>query len=212
MILVPRLFLVACLSLACVVLALLLPGLAPAGYAFSAHMTGHLLLVAVAAPLLAIAASGSAYTRTERLPGWLLLPLPLSLLELIVFWGWHAPVPHEAARASSLWFALEQTSFFVTGLLLWLSVLGGELERRGAGVLALLLTSMHMTLLGALLNLSPRVLHGHAMADSTAAALADQQMGGMLMLLIGGVVYLAGGLYLMRGLLTLPSKDERPCA
>lgn len=205
-------FFVTCLSLACIVLALVLPGMAPAGYAFSAHMTGHLLLVAIAAPLLAIAASGSRSKNEERLPAWLLLPLPLSLLELLVVWGWHAPVLHAAASDSVMVFALEQTSFFITGLLLWLSVLGREPERRGAGVLAMLLTSMHMTLLGALLTLSPRVLHGHAMVESSNAALADQQFGGMLMLLVGGVVYLAGGLYLMRGLLSLPSKDERPCA
>ena len=91
-------FFVTCLSLACVVLALLLPGLAPAGYAFTAHMTGHLLLVAIAAPLLAIAANGLGTRPAERLPVWLLLPLPLSLLELLVVWGWHAPVLHAAAR------------------------------------------------------------------------------------------------------------------
>jgi putative membrane protein len=51
---------------------------------------------------------------------------------------------------------------------------------------------MHMTLLGALLALAPRPLyHAHA-----SAALADQQLGGALMLTVGGVVYLGGGLVL----------------
>jgi putative membrane protein len=61
-----------------------------------------------------------------------------------------------------------------------------------AGVIALLVTSMHMTLLGALLALAPRPLyHAHA-----AAALADQHLGGALMLAIGGIVYLGGGVAL----------------
>ncbi|HSQ13233.1 MAG TPA: cytochrome c oxidase assembly protein, partial [Candidatus Deferrimicrobium sp.] len=69
-----------------------------------------------------------------------------------------------------------------------------------------LLTSMHMTLLGVLLALAPRPLFAHDTADAThalysLAALADQQLGGAIMLLVGGVAYLAGGLWLTAGLL-----------
>jgi cytochrome c oxidase assembly factor CtaG len=53
----------------------------------------------------------------------------------------------------------EQTAFLVSGLLVWISVFGGDPAQRhtriASGIAALLLTSMHMTLLGALLALAP---------------------------------------------------------
>ena len=81
-------------------------------------------------------------------------------------WTWHAPSLHAAARASSAVMALEQACFLVAGLVVWLSAFGrGRGPARAVwagGILALFLTSMHMTLLGALLALSPRPLyHAH---------------------------------------------------
>ena len=71
----------------------------------------------------------------------------------------------------------------------------------GAGVAALLLTAMHMTLLGALIALSPRPLYQHAGGLAALTPIEDQQLGGAIMLVIGGVAYLAGGLWLMVELL-----------
>jgi putative membrane protein len=65
----------------------------------------------------------------------------------------------------------------------------------------LLLTSMHMTLLGALLALSPRPLYFHIAGFSGLTPLEDQHLGGAIMLLVGGVSYLLGGLWLTVGLL-----------
>jgi putative membrane protein len=82
----------------------------------------------------------------------------------------------------------------------WLAALGGDslsiARRSAAGVVALLLTAMHMTLLGALLGLSPRPLYQHMEGFSGLSALDDQHLGGAIMLLIGGVSYLLGGLWL----------------
>lgn len=174
------------------------------GRAFFAHMIMHMGVVAVAAPLLALGIAGARRDPVRRAPG-LFAPIPASLLELIVVWGWHAPALHHAARHQTAWLLVEQGTFLLSGLLLWLSALGGDPSRRanraGAGVVALLLTSMHMTLLGALLALTPRPLYGHAHGASRLLPLADQQLGGAIMLIIGGVVYLLGGLSLMGGLL-----------
>ena len=62
--------------------------------------------------------------------------------------------------------------------------------------MALLLTSMHMTLFGALLALTPRPLYDHAGHFASPAPLEDQHLGGAIMLLVGGLSYLAGGLWL----------------
>jgi putative membrane protein len=172
---------------------------------FSAHMVTHMTVVAFAAPLLALALAGTALDPLRRLPAPL-LAVPASLVELLVVWSWHAPALHEFARRSSVGFAAEQAMFLASALAVWLCATapdrraapGNEIgagdagSTSAAGVMALLVTSMHMTLLGALLALAPRPLyHAHA-----AAALADQHLGGALMLAIGGIVYLGGGVAL----------------
>lgn len=169
---------------------------------FFAHMTMHMGVVAIASPLLALGLRQTRFDPVMVAPV-LFAPVVASMLELIVVWAWHAPGLHHFARHSALGLFLEQATFFICGLLLWLSAFGGhgpgQNSRRGAGVIALLLTSMHMTLLGALLALAPRPLYHHTGMHS--AALADQHLGGAVMLLVGGVSYLAGGLVLARGLL-----------
>jgi putative membrane protein len=172
---------------------------------FTAHKVAHLGGVAVAAPVLALGIAGLAWDPVRHMP-WVFSPVLLSALELIVVWGWHTPQLHHPARASTSLRALEQGSFLLAALLLWLSVLGGDprrrMERRATGVLALLLTSMHMTLLGALLALPPRPLYEMPGAGvSLPSALTDQHVGGALMIAVGAVVYLAGGLALTLGLL-----------
>jgi putative membrane protein len=192
-----------------------LPSLAK--QAFWAHMALHMGVVALAAPLLALSIGGGPFDPVRRVPA-LLPPVPLSILELVVVWAWHAPALHHAARHSLTGLLAEQASFLVAGLLVWLSALGGDgpqrHERLGAGIAALLLTSMHMTLLGALLALSPRPLylhHGHAPGPELTA-LADQHLGGAIMLLAGGVAYLVGGLWLttilVRGRPIPPRREE----
>jgi putative membrane protein len=179
-------------------------------HSFAAHMTVHMGLVAVAAPLIAAGIAGSRFDPSPRHPV-LLGPLPSAVVELLVVWGWHAPFMHEAARRSAAMFALEQAMFLGSGLLVWVSCLGyaasGRTGRHLLGTLGLLLTSIHMTLLGALLAFAGRPLY--AAHGAPAEALADQQLGGIVMLLVGGVSYLAGGLVLMARVLRDGSPAER---
>lgn len=196
----------ATLAAACAVLATCWMGPLPqlAQRAFFAHMAVHMLVVAAAAPLLAMSVAG---TRADPVARWphLFPPLPVSLVELVVVWAWHMPALHHAARHDGTAFVLEQTTFLLSGLLLWLAVLGGGRVHRAAqgaaGVAALLLTSMHMTLLGALLALSPRPLFAHHGSAFGLSALEDQHLGGAFMLLVGGLTYTGGGLWLMSELL-----------
>lgn len=172
--------------------------------AFFAHMTMHMGVVAVAAPLLALGVAGTSLDPVRRAPA-LFAPIPASILELAVVWAWHAPALHHLARHGAAGLVAEQGSFLLAGLAVWLSAFGGDrprsADRTGAGVVALLLTSMHMTLLGALLALAPRPLYVHAHARPILAPLDDQHLGGAIMLLVGGISYLAGGLWLTAGLL-----------
>ena len=176
-----------------------------AQHSFSAHMAMHMGVVAIAAPFLALGVAGSWLDPVRRQPA-LFPPIPLSVVELVIVWAWHAPALHHAARHSFTGFLAEQSAFLLAGVLVWISAFGGDPVRRrassGAGVTALLLTSMHMTLLGALLALTPRPLYLHAAHHaSQLTPLQDQHLGGAIMLLVGGVSYLAGGLWLAAGML-----------
>lgn len=173
--------------------------------AFFAHMTMHMGVVAVASPFIALGIAGGRFDPVRLLPA-LFSPVPVSMLELCVVWAWHAPALHHAARHQTAALVIEQGMFLLCGLLLWLSAFGGanrhdtSRSRRAGGVVGLLLTSMHMTLLGALLALAPRPLYAHAETFSYLTSLEDQQLGGTIMLIVGGISYLAGGLCLTVGL------------
>jgi putative membrane protein len=173
---------------------------------FSAHMAMHMGVVAVAAPLLTFGVAGGERDPVRRWPR-LFPPLPASVVELIAVWAWHAPGPHAWARSSICGALLEQATFLCSGLLVWLSAFGGDTQRRteraAQGGVALLLTSMHMTLLGALLALPPRPLYPahHHGGQHWLSPLEDQHLGGAIMLVIGGAVYLAGGIMLAAQLL-----------
>jgi putative membrane protein len=170
-------------------------------------MLMHMGVVAVAAPFLALGVAGGPWDPARKAPR-LFAPIQASIVELVVVWAWHAPELHHAARHGTSMLILEQGMFFSVGVFVWLSAFGGDLSSRpgrtAAGVLALLLTAMHMTLLGALLALSPRPLYAHMEGYAQLTAIDDQHLGGAIMLLIGGVAYLLGGLWLTFRLLHDP--------
>lgn len=175
-----------------------LPGMVPGS--FAAHMALHMTVVGIGVPLLA---AGIAPVIADRgfLRSQLVLPIAVSLIDFVVVWGWHAPALHHASRMNAWALAAEQASFALVSLLVWLVALASTAETRRtaamAGAMALFFTSMHMTLLGALIGLAPRPVYGEHLHHGGLPPLADQQLGGVIMLAIGGVIYLAGGLVLM---------------
>lgn len=187
-------------------LALLPAGwvMASGRFGMTGHMAGHMVAVAVAAPCLAIGIAGTRSDPAARFPA-IVNPLAMSLLELVVVWLWHLPSLRAAVAMHPAALVAEQASFLVAGLLLWSAALGsaqgGATERRLGGIAALLLTSMHMTLLGALIGLAPRPLYPAHMVAHGLSPLADQQLGGVVMLTIGAASYFIGGLAMLAGIL-----------
>lgn len=176
-----------------------LPAMVPGS--FAAHMMLHMTVVGIGVPLLA-AGIAPAVGAMGVLRSQLALPIAVSLLDFVVVWGWHAPALHHASRTSGGALVAEQASFALVSLLVWLVALAstGETRRMAAmaGAMALFFTSMHMTLLGALIGLAPRPIYGeHLHHGGGLPPLVDQQVGGVVMLAIGGIIYLAGGLVLM---------------
>lgn len=151
---------------------------------FPGHMLRHAVLVAVAPPLIVLG--------VPRLAGRMAIAaLPATVLEAVLVWAWHLPGLHLWARTSAGALVLEQASFLGAGCLVWASAMASGQRLAGAG--ALLLTSMHMTLLGALLVLASRDLY----AGGAAGELAAQQLGGIIMLAVATPAYLVGGLFLV---------------
>lgn len=183
---------------------------------FTIHMIAHMGVVAGAAPLIAIGLSGTNFDLPARLP-WF-SPILASIIELVAVWVWHIPAMRALSESSGFVAGVEQVTFLFAGVMLWLSCLGGlEKGREGrrlAGAAGLLFTSMHMTLLGALLALSPRALYGSGDVTCFGIPLSpvvDQQAGGVIMLLVGAAVYLAGGVSLLATTLNagLPEASKR---
>lgn len=179
---------------------------------FASHMVAHMGVVAIAAPLLAIGLP-DRWRPNAAMPA--ALPVLASLAELVAVWGWHAPAMRAAAEASLAVTVAEQATFLAAGLLLWSTSLAapGERAHAAAGGAALLLTSIHMTLLGALLALSPRPLYGTGEVTCFGTVLdagQDQQLGGVVMLLVGAATYLAGGMALVARLLRDRAPQQQP--
>lgn len=184
---------------------------------FSAHMAQHELLMIVAAPLIVLGRPGAAYFRAVP-AAWrpavgrglhaisparrsLLRPLPAGLIHAAALWVWHLPILFEAALAHPLAHAAQHASFFLSALLFWDSVffpVGGR-QARGGAIVSVFATALHTTVLGALLTCSGRIWYPHYAATTEAwgyAPLEDQQLGGLIMWVPAGVVYLAAGLAL----------------
>jgi cytochrome c oxidase assembly factor CtaG/cytochrome c2 len=190
------------------------------GALFSAHMLQHELLMAVAAPLLVLGrpivpmlwalppgarrSIGDAATHRVSSRLWRAISNPLSafLLHALAIWGWHAPNLYDASVRSEVVHTAQHLSFVLTALLFWWSILGPAARRRGGGIgiISLVGTALHTTLLGALIATADQPLFS-AYTDAGTRAwgltpLGDQQLGGLIMWIPAGVVYLAAALYL----------------
>ncbi|MEH3048414.1 cytochrome c oxidase assembly protein [Sphingomonas adhaesiva] len=179
------------------IIALAATLLAFAGLGMTGHMAAHMVAVAVAAPVIAAALRCPRAVHAGA-------PLAWAMAEFVVVWGWHAPALRDVADMYVAAALLEQAMFLVLGIALWRAALA----QPAAGAAALLLTSMHMTLLGALIGLADRPLYA-MMAMHPAPgldALADQQLGGVVMLLVGGASYCLGGLWMLGTIL----REARP--
>jgi putative membrane protein len=186
---------------------------------FSAHMVQHELLMLVAAPLLVYAQPLRTYlfalpeqprervahvVRSRWVAGtfrWLTAPLIALVVHGLVRWLWHAPLLFEAALADEWIHGVQHATFFVTATLFWWALLNGRYGRLGYGAALMFVfaTSMHTGALGALIALARRPLYGtHAARIRALAgdALADQQLAGLLMWVVAGLMFMVLGLSL----------------
>jgi putative membrane protein len=178
-----------------------------ASVSFTLHMVLHLGLVLVAAPLLALGVARAAAARHLRFG--IAAAVAFSLVEMLVVWAWHIPALHGAAALRSDAFALQQATFLLAGLLVWVPALGSGRRAAVGGAAALVASFVHMTMLGVLLALAPGPIYPAEVCGGALGLdpLADQRLGGALMAVTGGFVYLCGAIWSLARLL-LPPSDQ----
>lgn len=220
------------LGWAALVLALVSPVHAWGSVLFSAHMTQHELLMLVTAPLLVLGrpvvpflwalprswaitlARWSKFGAWEKTWRTISNPVVAWLIHAVVLWAWHAPALFEATLENESIHALQHASFLFSALLFWWAVIHGRKRALGFGlaVLYMFTTALHSGLLGALLTFANSVWYP-GYAERTAAwgltPLEDQQIGGLIMWIPAGLVYVAAGLALFAGWLRVSEARAR---
>jgi len=188
--------------------ALFSPIDALADRSFAIHMVQHELLMVVAAPLLAASRAFEAWAWALRNRGvrtlaavaaawrWLATARRAWWLHAAALWIWHVPAFFVAALGNVGLHALQHLSFFGSALVFWWAVYGRGIRAREGTALALLFTTMlQMNALGLLLTFAPSAWY--ASSESSVfglTALEDQQLGGLVMWMLGGLAYVGAGL------------------
>jgi cytochrome c oxidase assembly factor CtaG/cytochrome c2 len=197
----------------------LISPLHPLGEALiSGHMAQHELIMVLAAPLLVLGRPlvvtlwGLPAGWRRTLGGWLgaLRPLWRALSRIEVAWllhalaiaGWHLPGLYQRTVESAFVHGLQHTSFLVTALLFWWSVLPGAAlrGRHGEAIMALFGTMVYTGGLGALLTLGSvrwYPAYGDAAPLWGLTPLEDQQLAGLIMWVPGGISYLLATAWLV---------------
>lgn len=181
----------------------------------AAHMVQHLLLMAVAPPLVLLGSPSLPFLR--GLPQWIVRravgpvlrcapvkwlghfltnPAICWLVATIALIGWHVPAAFELALRSDAWHDVEHICFLTTSLLFWWPAIqpfpSGSTWTRWSIPLYLFLGTLPGGALGAFLTFCDRVLYpSYAAAPRVfgVSPLEDQVIAGALMWVFGTFVY-----------------------
>lgn len=157
---------------------------------FSARVVHHVLLSAAIVPL---ALAGLTPRMRQRLR--ILGPSAAVLLHAGAMWAWHAPGPYAWALSTTPGYWLMQATLAGSAAAVWLCVLVPD---RGAAVIAAGGTFLQMGLLGAIILFAGQPLYAAHLLTTAAwslSALADQQLAGLVMWVLGALPYMAALLW-----------------
>ncbi len=165
----------------------------------AAHMTQHMLLMVVIAPLWVLcrplpqlAAGSGRVGALLWMPALRLSAHPVicAYLHGLAIWFWHMPYFYMLAVEDPWWHIIEHACFLASAGVFWWSVLNANLRRAPWALFALLFTLMHTGFLGALLTFAREPLYGEA------RDLADQQLAGLIMWVLGAIPYITASAWL----------------
>jgi putative membrane protein len=197
------------------------------------HMVDHILLIAVAPPLILLGApflsisNGLPRFFRESLGVRLCLPpvyrLGPVLGHLIFCWlaaiialiGWHMPAAFELSMRSNLWHEVEYACFFATGLLFWWPVIQPWPKEarspRWSIVLYLFFATLPCDMLSAFLTFCDRVVYPCYLSGIrrfSISPLQDQEYAGALMWVCVTFAYLIPAVVITTRLLSNSSAHD----
>ncbi len=200
-------------GLAAILLALISPIEAYEGQLFSVHMVQHMLLELVAAPLLLLGAPITLTLRTAStsVRRWLLRILHSRIVHVVSFpliawllfagvnWGWHFSILYTMALENPPLHYFQHATFLAAALLFWWPVVGLDPSPwrmpYPLRLFYLFLAMPQNSFLGVALMSAGQVLYPHYLTNSRAWGLSpldDQNLGGVLMWVMGDMVFLLG--------------------
>src|SRR3954471_10449851 len=206
-------------------------------FLFSVHMSQHEILMLIAAPLLVLGRPlivfaravptswAGRIARSMNASVWHSFwraasnPFVAWLVHALVLWTWHLPALFQATLQNDWVHALQHTSFLGSALLFWWAIIHGRRRTLGYGlaVLYMFTTALHSGLLGALLTFAPRLWYPAYQTTTGSFGLTpleDQQLGGLIMWVPAGLVYVVAGLALFAGWLRESERrvEKQPAA
>ena len=173
---------------------------------FSAHMIQHLVLQLVWAGMFVLSMPGWLLRplvknpRVRRLAVWLTRPTQAFILYNAVTWVWHFPAMYNLALEAHEFHIMEHLLFMSTAVIFYWPLLSPleEVPRPTHGPLLLYVFAnmAAMKSLGVFISMQNEVIYTYYLKAPRVwglTAISDQQIGGMLMWLPGGLI-LWGGL------------------
>lgn len=171
---------------------------------FSARAVHHVLLVAVAAPLLACAFPARRAGRSA-------LAFAGST---VVLWAWHVPSAYDLALSNVAIYWLMQLTLILSAGWFWRCVLAREASPVDSLVL-IVAAFAQMGMLGAILTFAAQPLYAAHVAAPLAfgvVPLDDQALGGLIMWVPAGIPYaIAAALVARRGWELIANRGAPAC-
>jgi cytochrome c oxidase assembly factor CtaG len=183
-------------------------------YLFSAHMLQHLMLILIVAPLLLLGIPPELWNAIfrrrflDQAERTLSKPALAWFLGMGTLWIWHWPSLYNLALENENVHTFEHLTFLVTAVIFFYPVLAQPAERRYLGSLGLIgylfIGAAANSALGIILAFTPPGLYPQYLNPPDPYHIlpviqqqwgldptADQQLGGLLMWIPGGLAYLA---------------------
>jgi putative membrane protein len=199
---------------------------------FALHMIQHEILMLIAAPLLVVGRplplwlwslpwrvrSGIARVTRGRAVQivWtaLLSPMAAWLLHALVLWIWHVPRFFEGALRDAAVHDTQHVCFLASALVFWAAMVEARKQaQQGAAIVYLFTTTIHTSVLGALITFAARPWYAAYLQTPREwglSALEDQQLGGLIMWVPGSLVYVGVALALLVRWIRASDLTSRP--
>jgi len=171
-------------------------------YLFSAHMVQHLILTLVVPPMLLLGTPGWMLRPLLRMPGLFALARKLTTVGAcfivfnVVLTLWHLPPMYNLALANHEVHIVQHLTFIAASVLMWwpLTSMLPELPRASypAQMLYCFLLTLPMTVLAICITMADTLLYPlYAQAPRVLgiSPMMDQQYGGLIMWIAGGVFF-----------------------